>query len=602
MRLAFAYFLLVLPTAAQTPVPQSVQDKLRETLSVKDFGAKGDDSTDDTAAIQACIDYAATNRASCFVPPGIYKITGPGLHMLTGQPSLYGLQSMGNGSASLKYYGTGTALTIGDGRHRLFAINLSNIGVAAADGISAQYGINTQNVSGGEWTGITVGGGGTSGTFSSAIRFSDAGGINIYRLIVSNQSYTPGTTGILFDKFESFGNANITIQTSDQSNMEKMFDMRNLFTGFFNDIYVENSATGVYIDNTAYEATVQNVVFDGGEFNTSGTGPSSYRILSVIGAARKVLELDQLRFTNMRFYLSGGVANPFVFNIDRAASTASRIWLHLDNNVMIGANMSVVHSNSTMVNVDFGPNLVRDNTGTIRPPDLSGAGTVQEIAPQDAKGRPLVQRDQNGAIYMNASTGDTMARPDPGAYTAGAINGTSINGLGNGDGFLRIQAGGGGKAASNAGCDFSGHSAIADMNSNIVCGINGSERLRMDLNGIRLNGPTTIANGTLSAPSGVSIGPGGSAIRKYSTISANLNFSAPATVPGCTSRIALAPVGFVTNSAPIFYSPPVAVPAAMVYSAWTEPNGTIVAQWCQFSGTPTDPDGPGATYTVSVAQ
>jgi hypothetical protein len=62
-------------------VTRTVQDKLRETISVKDFGAKGDGVNDDTAEIQAAVNAAATfgsasnYGATVFFPSGKYLIS-----------------------------------------------------------------------------------------------------------------------------------------------------------------------------------------------------------------------------------------------------------------------------------------------------------------------------------------------------------------------------------------------------------------------------------------------------------------------------------------------------------------------------------------------
>lgn len=71
-------------------VDRSALDKLREQVSVMDFGATGDGETDDTAAIQAAIDYVEStvdmathssnspaNGAQClFFPAGLYLVNG----------------------------------------------------------------------------------------------------------------------------------------------------------------------------------------------------------------------------------------------------------------------------------------------------------------------------------------------------------------------------------------------------------------------------------------------------------------------------------------------------------------------------------------------
>jgi hypothetical protein len=53
-------------------IATSVQTKLRESVSVKDFGAIGDGVADDTAAIQAAIDSGAT---AIYFPSGVYACT-----------------------------------------------------------------------------------------------------------------------------------------------------------------------------------------------------------------------------------------------------------------------------------------------------------------------------------------------------------------------------------------------------------------------------------------------------------------------------------------------------------------------------------------------
>ena len=56
-------------------VTRTAQAKMRDVVSVKDFGATGDGVADDTAAIQAALNYCQTNGYKLLGAPGTYKIS-----------------------------------------------------------------------------------------------------------------------------------------------------------------------------------------------------------------------------------------------------------------------------------------------------------------------------------------------------------------------------------------------------------------------------------------------------------------------------------------------------------------------------------------------
>lgn len=99
----------VLAAAFPGAIPRSVEDKLGETLTARDFGAVGDGITDDGPALQAAMNAAGSAGRYLLIGEGTFRTTMP----LTLPGSAVGLTMQG----SLLYAGPGgeAALTIGDG-------------------------------------------------------------------------------------------------------------------------------------------------------------------------------------------------------------------------------------------------------------------------------------------------------------------------------------------------------------------------------------------------------------------------------------------------------------------------------------------------------
>lgn len=82
------------------PVPRELRDRFADTLNVKDFGARGDGVTDDTAAIQAALDaVAAKGGGRLELPPGTYVVAPSGATVYLKVPS--NCTVFGHGAASV---------------------------------------------------------------------------------------------------------------------------------------------------------------------------------------------------------------------------------------------------------------------------------------------------------------------------------------------------------------------------------------------------------------------------------------------------------------------------------------------------------------------
>jgi len=100
----------------------TAQAKLRESVSVKDFGAVGDGVTDDTAAIQAALDAASSLRTAVYFP-----------RTSLGSQGLYRITSALTISSGIRIYGDGT--------------NYSGVVCDACSGFEIAAGVNFVEIS-----------------------------------------------------------------------------------------------------------------------------------------------------------------------------------------------------------------------------------------------------------------------------------------------------------------------------------------------------------------------------------------------------------------------------------------------------------------------
>ena len=116
---------------------RTVDSKLKDTVSVKDFGTVGDGIADDTAAIQAAIVAARASLRTLLIPGGTYKITSS--LTLTGQDWFIGC---GKDKTVFNYTGSSSAIIASAWNGKIEGITI-NTSQNAANGI--ELGNNSRN-------------------------------------------------------------------------------------------------------------------------------------------------------------------------------------------------------------------------------------------------------------------------------------------------------------------------------------------------------------------------------------------------------------------------------------------------------------------------
>ena len=299
-------------------VARTVQSKLRDTVSVKDFGAVGDGVTDDTAAIQAAITYATSATAELIFPAGTYKHTSA--LTFTCNVQGYGMPkivSVGNIKSVIvtNFYGYFKGLTI----------QPDGTGSTSNDGITISGGARTL------FENVYVTGCGNDGIVFDSTTYSN----NIATL--SNvQSRLNGRDGIRFE-LGADNNACLLTNVDASSNTGNGLTMTGICAGtVFNNVAAQNN-TGYGIAYLGANAR-NNIGTAYVETNTAGdvyfdaSAHSNMIWLSNDGSSR----VDS---NGTNIIISAGSGPTSVYNFNKVDFTTFRI-----NNTVNSGQLEASHT------------------------------------------------------------------------------------------------------------------------------------------------------------------------------------------------------------------------------------------------------------------
>ena len=249
------------PTGA---VNRTIAEKFNEYVSVKDFGAKGDGTTDDTTAFISALAYIATTFGTLFVPQGNYLISDSGAVGLT-LSNYCGINFAPN--TKITYNGTAAAI-----------FNVKNGTQFVGNGVT----INITNTS---WNGVAV-------LFDGASHYADdfpcaIDGVNVLGADITKGTglgltATNATNFISFVRFSNFTfnnlNFGLTLSVGSSGSAGDNTTWHWINGNVFENFNFYGTTNGVNINSlTGVPAECAGNIFNNFEFQI-GTSASHFPV------------------------------------------------------------------------------------------------------------------------------------------------------------------------------------------------------------------------------------------------------------------------------------------------------------------------------------
>lgn len=295
-----------------TPVTQSLQSWMDQWASVKDFGAKGDGSTDDTEAINRalyqlyCRQINPQIRRSLFFPAGVYVVSGSIL--IPPYASLYG-EGIDSSVIQLKLGTTIPYVAQTADNHQQTGVNIGTNGAIPPTDIEIR-----------------------SMAFQSLDNSKSAFLVDsTTNCKFNNVSFIgPGTVSTLIN--DTLGTAGVKFNSSVITNENILFD-GCAFGGTVYGIQTAQPTKGVTINNSLF-----NILFKGillGPYPVINGGPTGTRITNSVfdNIYAEGIVFDNVSLNATGYNIFYNVANSF---LGATNPTAAIILIDGDNNVSIG--------------------------------------------------------------------------------------------------------------------------------------------------------------------------------------------------------------------------------------------------------------------------